>query len=149
MIKNSIIILTNLALYALYGALMWHWSRHAHMHAQCGRESSTKREMKREVLFTSLPALSCVHSQACTRNSILCMSRYAYDVNITLNLLLLNTFRVCSFITLSVLIKQNEFELNWQSLPFAPQTEFSVSSRGFNVFTLTCGKQRINVTDYR
>lgn len=96
-------------------------------------------EVKRATLFTSLPTLSCVYSQqACIWNSILCISKYAYDVNITLHLLLLNTFRVCSFITLSVVIKQNE--LNRLSLPFVSLTECcvlseeSVSSRGFNVF---------------
>lgn len=81
---------------------------------------------------------------------MLCISRYAYDVNITLHLLLLNTLGCCSFITLSVLIKENE--LNQLSLLLL-QTDFSVlfeeslPSRGFNVFTLTCGKQQqINVT---
>lgn len=112
-----------------------------------------REEMKRAVLFTSLFALSCVYSQALTYsigNSVLCISRYAYDVNITLHLLLLNTLVVCSFITLSVLIKKNE--LNWLSLPFAPQAEFSmlfeesVTSHAFNVFTLARGKQEINVT---
>lgn len=84
-------------------------------------------------------------------SSMLCISRYAYDVNITLHLLLLNTFRVCSFITMSVVIRQNE--LNRLSLLFAPQTEFSllseerVTSHRFNVFALTCGKKQINVME--
>ncbi len=45
---------------------------------------------------------------------MLCISRHTYDVNIILHLLLLNTFRVYSFITLSVVIKKNE--LNWHGV---------------------------------
>lgn len=71
--------------------------------------------MKQAILFSSLLTLSCVFSQAGILNSTL--SRYAYDVNITLHILPLNTFGVCSFITLSVVMKQNE--LNRLSLPFA------------------------------
>lgn len=101
-------------------------------------------------LFISLPVLFhvCIHRLA-YGTRVLCISRYAYDVNITLHLLLLNTFRVCSFITLSALIKKNE--LNRLTLPFAARAESSMlskeseSSRGFNVFTLTRGKQQINV----
>lgn len=64
-------------------------------------------------------------------------ARYAYDVNITLHLLQLNTLGVCSFITLSVLIQKTE--LNQLSLPLVTQAESfilseeSASSHSFNV----------------
>lgn len=81
-------------------------------------------------------------------NSALCILKYAYDVNVALHLLLVNTVRDCSFITLSVVIKRYEL-----TLPFVPQTVFSalsaksVSSCGFNVFMFARGKQQINVPD--
>lgn len=107
-------------------------------------------KMKRAVLFSPLFALSSVHPQTLMWNTTPCISRYAYDVNITLHPPLLIPFGVCSFITLSLLILRSE--LNWLSLPFLPRTrslllsDGSLFSRGFNVFTLAPGKHQINVT---
>lgn len=131
---------------------MWHWSKHVHMHTQWANEIPTKRRDEASSTVYSGPC-STRRVKAFIWNSMQCISRYTYDVNITLHLVLLNTFGVCSFITLSVFIKQNE--LNRLSLPFAPQTEFyllseeSIPSRGVNVFALACGKQQINVTESR
>lgn len=107
-----------------------------------------REEMKRAVLFTSLLTLSWLYSQAGILNSML--SRYAYDVNIALHILPLNTFGVCSFITLSVVIKQNE--LNRLSLPFTDWILHALCGICFLMWlycvtTFACGKQQINVTE--
>lgn len=79
------------------------------------KASVTEREDEAGVIVYFPPAsLMCVFT-SCYIESML--SRYAYDVNITLHILPLNAFGVCSFITLAVVMKQNEW--NRLNLPFA------------------------------
>lgn len=121
---------------------MWHQSKYIHAYVWVGQEELWSAYI--------LPVLSCVYPKALIQSSVLCISRYAYDVNITLHLPLLNTVGVCSFITVSSYLEEwiepAEFALHTADWILS---EESISSHGCTVFTLAPGKQQINVTQCR
>jgi len=132
--------------FMVHWCLIW-----VNMYTQWAWDSPTKRrDEARTLVYFPCSSFVCI-SQAHIWKNMLCISRCVYDVNITVHLLLLNTFRVCSSITLSVLIRENDLKKLSLSftLTFSRFSEEIVSSCGFIVFTIACRIQQISTTKWR